>query len=242
MSRRWGLGEDWDRVIKSIEAISDIYDEVNRTISFRRDMELRAEGIDGRLSPSDLVLDAGAGNGIFSRLVLQRFPEIRGVVMLDASLEMLSRAKARLDGDRAEKVLGLFEYLPFRHGCFDACVMGFSLRDARDMEAALREIARTLKSSGRLVVVDLGKPDSRLKSSLITLYWLALAPAIATLRFGRKGLQIASIYPTYKRHPRNSQLEKLLANSFSRVEIKKKMLDGVVIAYSERPAPPTRRS
>ena len=59
---------------------------------------------------------------------------------------------------------GVFEHIPFRNEEFDAVLCGYSLRDAINLRVAISEIHRVLKKEGRMVIVDLGKPDEDFKN------------------------------------------------------------------------------
>jgi demethylmenaquinone methyltransferase/2-methoxy-6-polyprenyl-1,4-benzoquinol methylase len=101
----------------------------------------------------------------------------------------------------SDGLLAVYEFLPFRDGTIDAAMAGFSLRDARDLDLALKEIWRLLRVDGKFLIVDLSKPDSNLKRLMISLYWSAIAPLIAFLTSGRLGLKFGALSKTYKRLP-----------------------------------------
>jgi demethylmenaquinone methyltransferase/2-methoxy-6-polyprenyl-1,4-benzoquinol methylase len=227
-----GLREDWHRIVATLEALIPDYDRGNRIISFGRDYQFRREGVAATVREGDRVLDLGAGPGEMAEVALEDGSP-SSLTLLDASLPMLRAAKARL-GDRVEVVAGVFEQLPFREGAFDAAIAGFALRDAYNLEAALQEAARVLAPSGRLGIVDLGKPDSRVKRALVGLYWRVLAPLIATLFMGLKGLGYRAIYTTYRRLPTNAELRELLAVEFPDLKVGYRLLEGVVIIRASK--------
>ncbi|MEM4560221.1 MAG: class I SAM-dependent methyltransferase [Candidatus Caldarchaeum sp.] len=230
-----GLGRVWPEVMQSIKSIAPFYDKVNRMISLGSDRRLRIEAVGGRVGFDERVLDAGAGNGVFTTVLLEQQPGVREAVMLDTLPEMLSRSGSRWN---THPVLGDFERTPFRDDAFDCVLMGFSLRDARDMKKALNELRRVMTSNGRLVVVDLGKPDNRLKKHAASLYWRTVAPLLAFLRVGRPGLKVYSIHKTYVRLPRNSEFKALLKTFFSHVEVEERMMGCALIALSRKPEKP----
>ncbi|MEM4294933.1 MAG: class I SAM-dependent methyltransferase [Candidatus Caldarchaeum sp.] len=224
-----GLGRVWPEVMQSIKTIAPFYDKVNRMISLGSDRRLRVRAVCGRVGLDERVLDAGAGNGVFTTVMLEQQPGVREVVMLDILPEMLSRSGSRWN---THPVLGDFERTPFRDDVFDSVLMGFSLRDARDMKKALDEVRRVMTSNGKLVVVDLGKPDNRLKNIAISLYWRTVAPLLAFLRVGLPGLKVYSIHKTYVKLPKNSEFKSLLKTFFRHVEVEERMMGGTLIALS----------
>ncbi len=227
-----GLGEIWPEVIKSLRKLAPVYDRLNRIISLNTDISLRVEGVSGRVGEGELVLDAGAGNGIFTEILLMEQPNVRDVVMLDTLPEMLSKAVEKVNMKVAHPVVGVFEKIPFRANVFDCVLMGFSLRDAMNMHVALSEIRRVTQPNGKLIVVDLGKPDSFLKRIVIAVYWCLVAPLLAFIRLGFVGLNVFSIYKTYRRLPSNREMRNLLKNFFKEVEVREKVMGGVVIVFS----------
>lgn len=95
-----------------------------------------------------LTLEIGAGTGL--NLRHHQGPE--SLVALDSSLEMLGILRERSGRRRANTraVAGLGERLPFADGTFDSTVITLSLCTIADPSAALREVRRVLKPTGRL--------------------------------------------------------------------------------------------
>jgi demethylmenaquinone methyltransferase/2-methoxy-6-polyprenyl-1,4-benzoquinol methylase len=228
-----GLGDFWPRVIDSLRRLAPIYEEVNRTISFNTDLKVRANAVEGRVKAGDMVLDAGSGKGVFTKILLTKQPDVADVVMLDVLPDMLERALC--DNGKTHRVIGVFENMPFRRGSFNLVMAGFALRDARDMKKAVSEISRVLSDSARFIVADLGKPDAFLKSAAIAFYWKLIAPFLAFIKHGRAGYEVHTIYGTYRRLPSNSVLKTILAEHFAKVEVVEAMLGGVVTVYAEKP-------
>ncbi|MCS7133356.1 MAG: class I SAM-dependent methyltransferase [Candidatus Caldarchaeum sp.] len=231
--RRYGLGKEWGKVVAALQNLVQVYDRLNQTISFNSDLKLRAECIDGKIESGHRVLDAGCGNGVFSRILFQKQPAVGEVVLLDALAPMLRQAVANIPVARTHAVLAVFEYMPFRDKAFDSVLMGFSLRDAIDMETAMSEVKRVTKERGRLLVVDLGKPANFFKTFLISFYWFVLAPFFAVLRLGKVGLNASAIHTTYKRLPTNGDLKRLANKFFHLVEVREKMMGAAIIMYAE---------
>lgn len=228
-----GLREDWPALLRALREVSTYYRRLSSAISLGLDRRLRAEVVKGFFDDGDVVLDAGAGDGSLTEHILGAQPRVGLLVMLDPLKEMLRLA----DALEAEKVVGVFESLPFRSSSFNAVTLAFSLRDSYDMEKAVRELARTLKPEGRLCLLDIGKPDKTLPRAFFTLYWRILAPLLAAARLGVKGLKAAEIYPTYRRLPRNADLEGLMKKFFSAVERREKLLGGVLMLRAKDPTP-----
>jgi demethylmenaquinone methyltransferase / 2-methoxy-6-polyprenyl-1,4-benzoquinol methylase len=227
----YGLKEDWNSVQKTLEQIIPVYDKTNRYISLGTDLKLRKRGIAlllNEFSTEDFSLvDLGCGTGTMTRLFRAAAKSNERVTLVDPMLGMMRIARERVAQDGA---LGVFEFLPFRKEAADAAMAGFSIRDARDLSAALRQINILLKENGKFLIVDLSKPDSSLKSSVISVYWRVLAPAIAFLSSGKLGLKFGALSKTYKRLPKISEFFRLTeAEGFEVTKSEFSMLGGACI-------------
>jgi SAM-dependent methyltransferase len=104
------------------------------------------------------VLDLGCGAGHVSFAAAPRAGEI---VAYDLSAEMLgvvAQAAAERGLANIATRQGAVERLPFPDASFDAVLTRYSAHHWRDVEAALREVARVLKPGGTLGVVDAVTP------------------------------------------------------------------------------------
>jgi methionine biosynthesis protein MetW len=121
----------------------------------RQDTALRVVRRGGRL------LDVGCGRGAVASLLSERFDEVHGV---DTDAEALATAAergvavAQVDLDR--------ERLPFEDGSFDAVVSLDVIEHVLDPAAFVRELARVLRSGGR---VYLATPNVRFAGYVRTL-------------------------------------------------------------------------
>jgi demethylmenaquinone methyltransferase / 2-methoxy-6-polyprenyl-1,4-benzoquinol methylase len=226
----FGLGTRyWTQVIEVLRVVIPVYDKVNRVISLGKDARYRLQGIRGRVTPGSIILDAGCGYGNMSRLALEEAGGNAKVVMYDPILEMLANVKNYLPGLQAALYSGIFEYMPFREGTFDVVLCGYSLRDAVQLSQAIAEMHRVLKTGGRLVIVDLGKPDNPILRMMVSAYLKYFLGIFAYLAAGKVGLKFKTLYGTYTRWPKNSELESMLKDRFSQVQFEKGMMGGAVI-------------
>jgi demethylmenaquinone methyltransferase/2-methoxy-6-polyprenyl-1,4-benzoquinol methylase len=119
--------------------------------------------------------------------------------------------------------------MPFRDGIFDAVMCGYSLRDSIQLRQAIAEMHRVLRGGGRLVIVDLGKPDGSVQRKMVSAYLKYFLGVFAYLVAGKAGLKFRTLYGTYLRWPKNSELDAMLKEKFSKVEFEKGMMGGAVI-------------
>src|SRR5918912_4109381 len=99
-----------------------------------------------RVTPGTRLLDAGCGAGLLVLLASLRGARVSA---LDASAALLDIVRARVP--EADVREGDLEALPFADASFDAVTAVNSIFYAADMAAAMRELARVVRSGGRVV-------------------------------------------------------------------------------------------
>jgi len=228
-----GLGSYWGEVLDVLREIIPVYDKVNSWISLGKDKEHRIRGIKGRVKSGDLILDAGSGFGNMSKTAIDVTDGKIHITLYDPLIPMLQQASKFFD-KKPNLTSGVFEHIPFKDEEFDAVLCGYSLRDAINLRIAISEIHRVLKKDGKVVIVDLGKPDKTIIRLGVSFYLRAILPIIALIAGGRLGLKFAKLYGTYKRWPQNKKLEALLLEKFSRVEFEKDLMGGAIIVAAYR--------
>lgn len=159
------------------------YDWINWVASFgagsgyRREALLRAG-----LGPGMSALDVACGTGVLAA----HAREIAGpnglVLGLDPSTGMLRQARGR--GLR-RLVRAVAEALPFPDARFDLLTMGYALRHVTDLKATFQEYRRVLRPGGRLLILEITPPRSRLAYRALELYLGTAVPLLA--RLGRHG-------------------------------------------------------
>jgi demethylmenaquinone methyltransferase / 2-methoxy-6-polyprenyl-1,4-benzoquinol methylase len=153
------------RVHHLFESIAPRYDLINDVQSFglHRLWKRRLIAAVG-LKRGERALDVCCGTGDIALRLMQAGGS---VVALDFSMHMLLFAKERasLTSVRADALC-----LPFPDAQFDVVTIGYGLRNLASFEAGLREMVRVLRSGGRLVVLDFGKPENAIWRGLYLSY------------------------------------------------------------------------
>jgi ubiquinone/menaquinone biosynthesis C-methylase UbiE len=105
--------------------------------------------------PGERVLEVGPGTGYYSLDVAQALGSEGQLDIFDLQQEMLDHTmrRARQQGlENVHPTQGDARSLPYPDGTFDATFLVTVLGEVPDQGAALRELQRVLKPSGRLVV------------------------------------------------------------------------------------------
>jgi ubiquinone/menaquinone biosynthesis C-methylase UbiE len=120
--------------------------------------------------PGETVLEVGPGTGYYTLPVARWLMPDGKLHVVDIQQEMLDHTtrRARDEGiTNIEPRRGDATSLPYESGSFDAAYLVTVLGEVPDQDAALRELRRVLKPSGRLVVGELfGDPHMVGEASL----------------------------------------------------------------------------
>jgi SAM-dependent methyltransferase len=113
-----------------------------------------ARDVAGYLPAGD-ALEIGIGTGIVAEALLREAPQVRRLVGVDISGEMLKKAWRRLPGNvlRASA-----QRVPFPDSQFHGVVAVHVLHVVVDLTSTLAEAARVLRPGGRLVAIH-GEPE-----------------------------------------------------------------------------------
>ena len=163
--------------------IAKRYDLMNRLITGGQDIRWRKRVVElARLNRNSSLLDLGTGTGDLAREALARFPQAN-VIAADFTLEMM-RVGQRNGAPNFSTADAL--YLPFHDSSFNAVVSGFLMRNVIDLQKAIHEQHRILKSGGRIVILDTTRPKKNILSPFIWLHMHAVIPTLGGLLTGTK--------------------------------------------------------
>ncbi len=111
------------------------------------------------VSPDMKALEFGAGTGLLSFFLKEKFAEI---TLMDTSGEMLSMAESKLsDGDRG-KIKTLFfdlEHAAYSGAKFDIIFTQMVLHHIKDVKALLAKFYSMLNPGGHIAIADLNTED-----------------------------------------------------------------------------------
>jgi demethylmenaquinone methyltransferase / 2-methoxy-6-polyprenyl-1,4-benzoquinol methylase len=153
------------------------YDRIERVMalgsgsSYRRKALCRAG-----LLPGMRVLDVGVGTGLTAcqaALLVGASGQVTGI---DPSSGMIQNAKVP---PGVELLLGSAEAIPAASQSADFLCMGYALRHIADMSAAFREFSRVLKPGGRICLLEITRPEGRVRRAVLKAYMRGVVPFLA---------------------------------------------------------------
>ena len=151
------------------------YDVLAWLLTFGRERAFRERLTDlAGLRPGESVLDVGCGTGTLAITAKRRVGSSGVVVGIDASPEMIQRAKQKVlkAGVDVRFETAIVEMLPFPDASFDVVFNTLMLhhlpRPVR--EQCAREMRRVVKPNGRIVAVDFATPAGERKGLLARMH------------------------------------------------------------------------
>ena len=213
------------------------YDRINAVFSlgsggwYRREA-LRRAG----LAPGQRLLDVAVGTGLVAVEAARVLGDPAAVTGLDLSEGMLAEARRRLGGIKL--VQARAEALPVADGSVDFVSMGYALRHVPDLGVAFAEYRRVLRPGGRVLLLEIGRPDGKVAQAALKAYLGRVVPALCrwTAPRRRAGQLMDYYWDTIEACvPAEAILRHLRAAGFAAVRCDTSL--GVFKAYSGRRPP-----
>jgi demethylmenaquinone methyltransferase/2-methoxy-6-polyprenyl-1,4-benzoquinol methylase len=182
-TRYWTHADDRHRVVKALfDRSAEHYNRACFIMSFGSGQGYRRDALNrAGLRPGMQVLDVGTGTGLLAREVIHLLRSSGRVVGLDPSWNMMAAGRRDLN---LRFVQGLGERLPFPDTHFDFVTMGYALRHVPDLDQTFSEYRRVLKRGGRLLLLEITRPASRLGLMLARIYFGMVVPLCTRIGTG----------------------------------------------------------
>ncbi len=179
------------------DRIAPRYDRLNRLLTFRLDVRWRRVALRNLdLPPASRVVDLACGTGDFCRELESSGLRAVGV---DFSAGMLLAARTEAPLVRADVLT-----LPVPAQAFDGVTCGFALRNLTALPPFFAECARVLRAGGRVALLDVSEPESRVLRAGHHLYFHKIVPLIGGLLSDRQAYSYLPASTSYL--PPNAEL------------------------------------
>jgi demethylmenaquinone methyltransferase/2-methoxy-6-polyprenyl-1,4-benzoquinol methylase len=168
-------GAEKRRAVRTMfDTVAPRYDLVNRIMTFGLDVRWRRRSMRELATPAgSVIIDLASGTGDFCR-------EIEGAgsvaIGLDLSLGMLRAARTDAPLVQADIL-----QLPLPDSAVDAATCGFALRNLVELPGFFDELARVVRTGGRVALLDAAQPENPILRWGHGLYFGRIVPLIGGL-------------------------------------------------------------
>lgn len=165
------------------ETASD-YDRIERVLALGTGRQYRKMALQrAGLRAGDKVVDVGIGTGLVAREACALIGPTGSLIGVDPSPGMLGQVSlpaVQLREGRAEQ-------LPCADSAADFLSMGYALRHVSDVGQSFAEFLRVLRPGGRLLILEISRPESRIGNALLKAYMRTFVPVIARVVARQRG-------------------------------------------------------
>ena len=220
-------------------SVSENYDLMNDAMSFgmhrlwkRILVELAAVG------KNDVILDIASGTGDIPKRISKEYPETT-IFMTDINYDMLNEGRNRAINESFSSSCKFCqlngEQLPFKNKTFDLITIGFGLRNFTNKERGIKEMRRSLKKNGKLLVLEFSKPVNPFFSKVYDWYSFNILPKLGSL-LANDSDSYQYLAESIRMHPDQELLKNMIIESGFKDCKFYNLLNGVVsihIAYND---------
>jgi demethylmenaquinone methyltransferase/2-methoxy-6-polyprenyl-1,4-benzoquinol methylase len=166
------------------DRIAGVYDLMNSAMTAGLHHQWRQRAVDrAQVGPGSDALDICCGTGDLALELRRRIGPDGRVVGSDFSEPMLELARRKSGEEGLPVEFGWADALelPYGDASFDAVTIGFGARNLADLEKGLSEMARVLRPGGRLVILEITRPQREPLASFYSLWFDRMVPVIGSL-------------------------------------------------------------
>jgi len=219
------------KIRQMFDRIAGSYDLLNDLMTAGLHHRWREMGVMlADVGPGDSALDVCCGTGDFAFALRRAVGREGRVVGVDVSEEMLNVAREKSGRNqlhvdfRTADVLAL----PFADDEFDACTVGFGIRNVTNITRALSEMRRVCHPGGRVVCLEITQPRIPVFKQFYNLWFNHAVPVL-----GRLAARDADAYrylpASVRRFPAPPQLKAMMEEAGLR-NVRYQLLAGGIIA------------
>ena len=159
--------EKTEKVTEVFDSVAGKYDLMNDLMSlgihrFWKKFTLMHTG----LTEGMIALDVAGGTGDLAEALAKQVGKSGSVILTDINASMLSEGRNKLLDKGSFNNITLIqsnaEELPFEDNTFDCITIAFGLRNVTNKEEALKSMLNVLKPGGKLLVLEVSKPNDLL--------------------------------------------------------------------------------
>ncbi len=179
------MNKELDFVKEMFDKIAHRYDFLNRLLSLRQDVMWRRQMVQAAApAPRTRVLDVACGTCDVALEVDRHLKGQARITGLDFSHAMLCAGRKKLMKHKNQTICLVNAdalELSFGPNTFDAVLIAFGIRNIMDRQRALGQFHTVLKKGGKLAVLELTTPQSRIFKKIYLTYFTKILPLIGAL-------------------------------------------------------------
>jgi demethylmenaquinone methyltransferase/2-methoxy-6-polyprenyl-1,4-benzoquinol methylase len=166
------------------DRIAGVYDLMNSAMTAGLHHQWRQRAVDrAQVGPGNDALDVCCGTGDLALELRRRIGPDGRVVGCDFSDPMLELARRKSGEEGLPVEFGWADALdlPYGDASFDAVTIGFGARNLADLDRGIVEMARVLRPGGRLVILEITRPQREPLASFYSLWFDRVVPVLGNL-------------------------------------------------------------
>lgn len=173
------------QVEEMFDNIAPAYDFMNRamTLGIDRNWRKLAVEVAAKCKP-EKILDVATGTGDLAIALAQAIPqaEVTGIDLSEGMIEV-GRRKIKTSGLDNRITLETADCLclPFEDNSFDVITVAFGVRNFEHLDRGYSEMRRVLRPGGKLLVLELSTPTSKIIKPLYKIYTRGVIPIVGRL-------------------------------------------------------------
>ncbi|MCW5633315.1 MAG: class I SAM-dependent methyltransferase [Rubrivivax sp.] len=158
------------------------YDRIEGVLAFGSGPWYRRQAlVRAGLGAGMQVVDVGCGTGLLAREAVSLVGPAGALTGVDPSPGMMAQVGARGPLPGARFIEGRAEALPLPDASADFVSMGYALRHIDDVAVAFAEFRRVLRPGGRVLVLEITRPQGAFARFWLRLYMRFVVPLLARL-------------------------------------------------------------
>jgi demethylmenaquinone methyltransferase / 2-methoxy-6-polyprenyl-1,4-benzoquinol methylase len=129
-----------------------------------------------RLKPGARALDLACGTGSLTRDLANRVGPEGYVLGIDFSKEMIQAAQKRPRPNIEYRIGDATHLQGMEDGSFDAATIAYGARNIPDLDALFGEMVRAVRAGGKVVCLEIARPQGRFFATFYGLWFDRLVP------------------------------------------------------------------
>lgn len=177
--------EDKSHVHDLFENIAPKYDMMNDLMSFKQHKVWRKKTMKKMaIKKGQTALDLCCGTCDWT-IDLAKASESGHITGLDFSEQMLAVGRKKIKEEGLDQQITLVQgdamSLPFENDSFDFVTIGFGLRNVPNYEQVVSEMLRVVKPGGKIVCLEMSKPQAQPFKSIYYFYFNKMVPLLGKM-------------------------------------------------------------